>query len=225
MNALLNLRRWPLAGVAVGLVAVGVAAFTPARRVTVDPRLLAGLEWRNVGPFRSGRVAAVAGVAGQPGVYYAGFPAGGVWKTTSAGMTWTPIFDDIKSVSSIGAVEVAPSDPNVVYVGTGDMITGGVINEGDGVYRSADAGKSWQRAGLAASKQIPSMLVDLRNPNVVLVAAQGDIHQPTEDRGIFRTEDGGKSWTRVLFVDRETGVQKLARANDEIGRASCRERV
>ena len=214
MNALLNLRRWPLAGVAVGLVAVGVAAFTPARRVTVDPRLLAGLEWRNVGPFRSGRVAAVAGVAGQPGVYYAGFPAGGVWKTTSAGMTWTPIFDDIKSVSSIGAVEVAPSDPNVVYVGTGDMITGGVINEGDGVYRSADAGKSWQRAGLAASKQIPSMLVDLRNPNVVLVAAQGDIHQPTEDRGIFRTEDGGKSWTRVLFVDRETGVQKLARAND-----------
>mgnify|MGYP003346399930 CR=1 FL=1 len=127
----------------------------------------------------------------RSGVYYAGFPAGGVWKTTSAGMTWTPIFDDIKSVSSIGAVEVAPSDPNVVYVGTGDMITGGVINEGDGVYRSADAGKSWQRAGLAASKQIPSMLVDLRNPNVVLVAAQGDIHQPTEDRGIFRTEDGG----------------------------------
>ncbi len=231
VNIRLHIRRWPLVGTALGtalgtargtalgvaaltVLALGVAAFAPARRVTVDPRLLAGLQWRNVGPFRAGRVAAVAGVAGQPGVYYAGFPAGGVWKTTSAGMTWAPIFDDIKSVSSIGAVEVAPSDPNVVYVGTGDLITGGVINEGDGVYRSADAGKSWQHVGLVATKQIPSMLVDLKNPNVVLVAAQGDIHQQTEDRGIYRTDDGGKSWTRVMFVDRETGVQKLARAND-----------
>lgn len=204
----------PLALATLGLAAVALLAFAPARRVTVEPSMLAGLQWRNVGPFRSGRVAAVAGVAGQPGVYYAGFPAGGVWKTTSAGMTWYPIFDDIKTVSSIGAVEVAPSDPNVVYVGTGDMVTGGVINEGDGVYRSADAGKSWQHVGLTATKQIPSMLVDLRNPNVVLVAAQGDLHQQTEDRGIYRTDDGGKSWTRVMFVDRETGVQKLARAND-----------
>jgi photosystem II stability/assembly factor-like uncharacterized protein len=207
-------RRWPLAALSIGVLGATLLAVAPARRETVEPRLLAGLQWRNVGPFRSGRVAAVAGVSGQPGVYYAGFPAGGVWKTTSAGMTWTPIFDDIKSVSSIGAVEVAPSDPNVVYVGTGDMVTGGVINEGDGVYRSADAGKSWQHVGLTATKQIPSMLVDLKNPNVVLVAAQGDIHQQTEERGIYRTEDGGKSWTRVMFVDRETGIQKLARAND-----------
>jgi len=219
VNVRLHLRHFPLASAALGLafvgvLSIGVAAFAPARRLTVDPSLLAGLQWRNVGPFRAGRVAAVAGVAGQPGVYYAGFPAGGVWKTTSAGMTWAPIFDDIKSVSSIGAVEVAPSDPNVLYVGTGDLITGGVINEGDGVYRSADAGKSWQHVGLTATKQIPSMLVDLKNPNVVLVAAQGDIHQQTEDRGIYRTDDGGKSWTRVMFVDRETGVQKLARAND-----------
>jgi hypothetical protein len=97
-------------------------------------------------------------------------------------MTWAPIFDEIKSVSSIGAVEVAPSDPNVVYVGTGDMVTGGVINEGDGVYRSADAGRSWQRAGLANSKQIPSMLVDLKNPNIVLVAAQPRIAASTAPR-------------------------------------------
>ncbi len=218
MNAHPSSRRWPLAaplgGAAIGLFAVALLAFSPARRVTFEPRLLAGLQWRNVGPFRSGRVAAVSGVAGQPGVYYAGFPAGGVWKTTSAGVTWTPIFDEVKSVSSIGAVEVAPSDPNVVYVGTGDLITGGVINEGDGVYRSADAGKTWQHIGLTATKQIPSMLVDLKDPNVVLVAAQGDIHQQTEDRGIYRTGDGGRTWTRVLFVDRETGVQKLARAND-----------
>ena len=173
----------------------------------IDPRLYAGLVWRNVGPFRGGRVSAVSGAIGQPGVYYAGYPGGGVWKTTSAGQTWYPVFDSITSVSSIGSVEVAPSDPNVVYVGTGDMITAGTIDAGDGVYKSTDAGKTWQHLGLEATRHIPSMLVDPRSADVVLVAAQGDPHRKSGMRGIYRSTDGGHNWTRTLYVDDETGGQ------------------
>src|SRR5579859_7645949 len=140
----------------------------------IAPSLLSGLVWRNLGPFRAGRIAAVSGAIGQPGVFYAGLPVGGVWKTTSAGETWFPVFDDVKEASSVGAVEVAPSDPNVIYVGMGDLITGGGINEGNGVYKSTDAGRTWQHLGLEATKQIPSILVDPKNPDLVLLAAQGD---------------------------------------------------
>src|SRR5205823_4908829 len=122
---------------------------TPAgHATTIDARLLSSLGWRNVGPFRAGRVAAVTGAVGQPGVFYFGAPAGGVWKTTNAGATWYPVFDSIKTVASIGAVEVAPSDPNVIYAGTGDMLTGGAINIGDGMYKSSDAGRTWRHIGL-----------------------------------------------------------------------------
>src|SRR5690242_11487348 len=181
---------------------------------TVDSRLYAGLTWRNLGPFRAGRVAAVSGTIGQPGTFYIGLPAAGVWKTTSAGATWFPIFDSIKDVSSIGSVEVAPSDPNVVYVGTGDIITGGGINEGNGVYKSTDAGKTWRHLGLDATKQIPSMSVDPHDPNLVLVAAQGNVHAKSRDRGVYRSTDGGATWTQTLFVDDSTGAQKIARAFD-----------
>jgi photosystem II stability/assembly factor-like uncharacterized protein len=180
----------------------------------VDPSLYAGLVWRNVGPFRGGRIAAVSGVVGQPGVFYVGLPAGGVWKTTSAGETWYPLFDSVKTVSSVGAVEVAPSDPNVIYAGTGDMATGGAVNEGDGVYRSSDGGRTWQHLGLEASKQIPSMLVDPRDPSLVMVAAEGNVHQRSDTRGVFRSTDGGRTWTKTLYVDDQTGAQKLAWAFD-----------
>lgn len=183
-------------------------------RSSLDSRLYAGLAWRNLGPFRGGRVAAVTGVVGQPAVFYAGFPAGGVWKTTSAGETWYPVFDAVKEVSSIGAIEGAPSDPSIIYVGTGDLVSGGAINEGNGVYKSIDAGGTWRHLGLDATKQIPSMLVDPRDPSVVLVAAQGDIHSKSDSRGVYRTSDGGSTWTRTLFVDDSTGAQKLARATD-----------
>ena len=203
--------RWPSL---VSLAVAGLVSLHAVTQPSVEPRLLAGLSWRNIGPFRGGRVSAVSGAVGQPGVFYAGFPSGGVWKTTSAGETWYPVFDSIKSVSSIGAVEVAPSDPNTVYVGTGDMVTGGAINEGDGMYRSSDAGRTWHHLGLAASKQIPSILIDPRYSTLVLVAAQGDAHRKSDARGVYRTVDGGRTWTKTLYVDDETGVQKLARAND-----------
>jgi photosystem II stability/assembly factor-like uncharacterized protein len=197
----------------VAIVSLG-APLAAQSAAPINPRLYAGLTWRNLGPFRAGRIAAVSGAIGQPGVFYAGLPAGGVWKTTSAGATWFPIFDSIHDVSSIGAVDVAPSDPNIIYVGAGDMITGGAINEGNGVYKSTDAGKTWRHLGLDATKQIPTILVDPHDPNIVLVAAQGNVHEKSDTRGVFRSTDGGASWTKTLFVADSVGIQKLARAND-----------
>lgn len=187
---------------------------TLAGAQTVDPSLYSGLVWRNVGPFRGGRVAAVSGAIGQPGVFYMGLPLGGVWKTTNAGVTWAPIMDSVKDASSVGAVEVAPSDPNVIYVGMGDMVTGGGINEGNGVFKSTDGGKTWQHLGLEDTKQIPSIIVDPHDPNIVLVAGQGNLHQESESRGVFRSTDGGKTWTKTLYLDKQTGAQKLAYAFD-----------
>ena len=205
----LALFRLTPAALAAALLAL---AAPPAPAQTVS-----GLVWRNVGPFRAGRVSAVTGAIGEPGVFYAGFPTGGVWKTTNAGTTWEPIFDSVTTVSSIGAIEVAPSDTNVIYVGTGDMPTGGNIDEGDGVYKSTDAGRTWRHLGLDSTRQIPSVLVDPRDPNVVLVAAQGSLHERGGQRGVYRSADGGRTWTRTLFLDDSTGVQKLAWAYDQPG--------
>src|SRR5437899_11224036 len=153
----------------------------------VDPRQLSALVWRNVGPFRGGRISAASGVIGQPGVFYVGTPEGGVWKTTSVGATWYPIFDSIRTVSSIGAVEVAPSDPNVIYVGTGDL-NSYFDGRGDGMYKSSDAGRSWRHIGLEGTQQITAILVHPRDPNAVLVAALGGFFQPqTDARGVFRS--------------------------------------
>ena len=184
---------------------------------TVNPALYSGMVWRNIGPFRGGRVSAVTGAVGEPGVFYIGLPLGGVWKTTGAGTTWVPIFDSIKTASCVGAIEVAPSDPNIIYVGMGDLITGGGIDEGNGVYKSTDAGKTWQHLGLDDTRQIPSILVDPHNPDLAMVAAQGNIHALSTMRGVYRTTDGGATWTRTLYVDNQTGVQKIAWAEDDPG--------
>lgn len=198
----------------LGLAFIGTGSWTFLRAAPPGPaNAVQGLEWRNIGPFRAGRVSAVSGAVGQP-TFYMGLPLGGVWKTTSAGRTWFPVFDTVKEASSVGSVEVAPSDPNVIYVGMGDLITGGGINEGNGMYKSTDAGKTWQHLGLDDTKQIPAILVDPKNPNIVLIAAQGDIHTHTEMRGIFRSTDGGKTWKKTLYVDNETGGQDLAYAFD-----------
>ena len=178
---------------AIGVIFAGL--LVPRTAPPVDPSLYSGLVWRNIGPFRAGRVSAVTGVIGQPGVFYMGLPLGGVWKTTSAGMTWFPIFDDVKDVSSIGAIEVAPSNPNIIYVGTGDLITGGGINEGNGIYKSTDAGKTWQHIGLdehAADSHDPRRSAAI--PTSCCVAAQGNVHAETDTRGVYRSTDGGRTW-------------------------------
>ncbi len=192
-----------------------IALCATAAAQTVPSNLLSGMVWRNIGPFRGGRVSAVTGVIGQPGVYYMGLPMGGVWKTTSAGTTWVPLFDSIKEVSSVGAIEVAPSDPNTVYVGMGDMLAGGGLSRGNGVYKSTDAGATWQHLGLDKTQHIPSILVDPHDPNLVMVAAQGDNRAKSDVRGLYRSTDGGLTWKKTLYIDDETGVQKIAWAYDQ----------
>src|ERR1700690_3092454 len=167
----------------------------------IAPNLLQGMQWRLIGPHRGGRVTSVAGVPSQPSVYYIGTPGGGVWKTENAGQVWKPIFDQVH-VASIGAVAVAPSDPKVVYVGTGEQ------TQGDGVYKSTDAGSTWTNIGLHDTHSITGIVVDPRNPDVVLVAGLGD-HWSGAERGVFKTTDGGKNWQKVLFKDAGTGVANL----------------
>src|SRR3989440_904872 len=170
----------------------------------VDPQLFSGMKWRQVGPFRGGRVVAVSGVPGDPATWYFGAVAGGVWKSTNAGSTWQPVFDEQK-IASIGAIAVADSDHNIIYVGPGEACPRGNISYGDGVYKSLDAGRTWQHLGLRDSRHIGAIVIDPRNPDVVFVAALGHAFGPNDERGIFRTGDGGKTWQRVLFRDRDSG--------------------
>ncbi len=187
-----------------------------------DASLYEGMRWRQIGPFRAGRVSAVAGVPGDAAVYYMGTPGGGVWKTVDGGVVWTPIFDQ-EHVASIGAIAVAPSKSEIVYVGTGDVSNvGGAVNQGKGVYKSLDAGKSWQHVGLNDTRHIGAMWVDPHNPDVVLVAALGHTFSPNTDRGVFKTTDGGKNWRKVLYKDDVTGAIDIdfARDNPKIGFAA-----
>jgi hypothetical protein len=166
-----------------------------------------GLRWRSIGPFRGGRVGAVAGAVGQPGVFYIGLPFGGVWKTTSAGTTWFPVFDAVTEIASIASITVALSDPNVVYAGTGDPYR--ATYRGNGIYKSADAGNTWRHLSLGDTK-VPTILVDPKDPNIVVAAALGNVQAKSGVRGVFRSADGGTTWTRTLFVDEETGVEDIA---------------
>jgi photosystem II stability/assembly factor-like uncharacterized protein len=174
-----------------------------------DPNLYSGLRWRMIGPFRGGRVNAVSGVVGQPDTFYFGSVGGGVWKSANAGRTWTPIFD-ATNVASIGAIGVAPSDPNVIYVGTGEADMRDSIAFGNGVYKSADAGKTWKHLGLENTKQIGRIIVDPKNPNTVFVAALGNAYASNPDRGVYRSRDGGATWQKVLFKNDDVGAIDLA---------------
>ena len=162
-----------------------------------------------VGPFRAGRVNAVSGVVGQPETFYFGSVGGGVWKSQNAGRTWTPIFD-ATDVASIGAIGVAPSNPDVIYVGTGEADMRDSIAFGNGVYKSSDAGKTWKHLGLENTKQIGRIIVDPKNPNTVFVAALGNVYAPNPDRGVYRSRDGGATWEKVLFKNEEVGAIDLA---------------
>src|SRR5213595_1834496 len=177
---------------------------TPAPPGSIDEKLFSGMRWRQIGPFRGGRALTIEGVPGEPDTYYFGAVAGGVWKTTDGGANWTPLFDKAP-ISSIGAIAVAPSDHNVVYVGTGEAAIRGNTTYGTGVFKSIDGGKNWENVGLKDTRQIGALIVDPRNENVVLVAALGHAFGPNQERGIFRTTDGGKTWTKVLSKDENTG--------------------
>src|SRR6516165_70016 len=163
-----------------------------------NARLFEGLRWRMIGPFRGGRTVAATGIPSQPNVFYVAANNGGVWKTTDFGRTWTPIFDD-QPTGSIGAIAVAPSDPNVVYVGSGEGLQRPDLSTGDGVYKSTDAGKTWTHLGLRDAQQIPKIAIDPKNPDRLFVAALGHPYGPNQERGIFRSTDGGRSFERVLF--------------------------
>jgi photosystem II stability/assembly factor-like uncharacterized protein len=171
----------------------------------VNQALIGGMQWRQIGPFRGGRVVAVSGVPGDPATWYFGAVGGGVWKSTDVGTSWKPMFDGQK-ISSIGAIAVADSDHNVVYVGTGEACPRGNISYGDGVYKSLDAGRTWTNLGLKDTRQIGAVIVHPKNPDIVLVAALGHAFGPNDERGVFRTADGGRTWTKVLYKDRDTGA-------------------
>jgi photosystem II stability/assembly factor-like uncharacterized protein len=184
-------------------------AATPAP-ATPEAKLIEGFSWREIGPFRGGRVTAVAGVPGQPLVYYMGATGGGVWKTTNAGASWSPLTDGQVKTGSVGAVAVAPSDPNVVYAGMGESCIRGNVSHGDGVYRTTDAGKTWSHVGLRETMQIGRIQVHPKDADLVYVAALGHTWGPSTERGVFRSKDGGKSWSKLLFVDDKTGAVDLA---------------
>ncbi|MET0232611.1 MAG: hypothetical protein ABW186_16895, partial [Rhodanobacteraceae bacterium] len=186
-----------------------VLLFALTAQAAVDPALFGDLSWRLIGPFRGGRVLAVTGVPNDPQHFYFGAVNGGVWETRDAGRTWQPIFDD-QPVGSIGAIAVAPSAPNVIYVGTGEADMRSDIAQGDGMYKSIDAGKTWTKIGLADSQQIGKILVDPHDPESLIVAALGHAYGPNAERGVFRSRDGGASWQRVLGNDDATGAIDLA---------------
>jgi len=170
---------------------------------------LPALAWRLLGPYRGGWSTMAVGVPEAPDTYYAATAGGGVWKTTDAGHTWKPI-SDAQPIASVGALAVAPSDARVIYVGSGQPEPRYDVGAGSGVYRSADGGRTWQAVGLEATRHIASIVVDRRDANVVLVAAQGHLFGPGRDRGVYRSEDGGKSWAQTLYVDDSTGAVDLA---------------
>jgi photosystem II stability/assembly factor-like uncharacterized protein len=175
----------------------------------VSPELLNGLKWRLIGPFRGGRVVAVAGVPGDPTTFYFGSVNGGIWKTIDAGVVWTPIFDG-QPVASIGALAVASSDPKIVYAGTGESDIREDLSSGNGVYKSTDSGATWSRIGLDDTRQISRIVIDPRDPNVVYVGALGHAYAPNEERGIYKSVDGGSHWTRVLDLGTDIGISDLA---------------
>src|SRR3981081_1411011 len=160
-----------------------------------SPDLFKPLHWRSSGPFRGGRTRAVAGVPSQPNVFYIAQVNGGVWKTDDYGLTWKPIFDD-QPTGSVGSIAVAPSNSNIVYVGSGEGLQRPDLSTGDGMYKSTDAGKTWTHLGLRDGQQIPEIIVDPANPNRVFVAVLGHPYGPNEERGVFRSTDGGQSFQK-----------------------------
>ena len=192
----------------VVLAMLAICLFTtPASAQDANKDILGALRYRHIGPTGN-RVTSVVGIPSQPNIYYAGAASGGVWKTIDGGVHWDPIFD-AQPVSSIGALAIAPSDPNIVWAGTGEPWIRSHISVGEGVYKSTDAGKTWKLMGLEKTGRISRVVIDPKNPDIVLVAALGHAYGPQPERGVFRTTDGGTTWQRVLFTDENTGCAHL----------------
>lgn len=199
-----------LAASALLLVVFSLTSSPGLATDVVTPSLLEGNEWRLIGPWRGGRVTTVAGVPGNDQLYYMGATGGGVWKTENAGLSWENISDDYFGVGTIGAIAVAESDPNVIYVGTGEKsIRGVTTSDGDGMYKSTDAGATWTHIGLPEAGQIARIKIHPRNDDLVYVAVQGQIWGPNEERGVYRSSDGGDTWEQVLAVDSQTGATDI----------------
>jgi photosystem II stability/assembly factor-like uncharacterized protein len=190
------------------LVAGSVFLAAAVRAQEISEDLYSALKWRMIGPFRAGKVNAVAGVPGNSAVYYFGADGGGVWKTTDGGNVWKPIFDS-QPIGSIGALALAPSNPNIIYVGSGVNGVYSDIAYGNGMYKSIDGGETWQHIGLEDTRHIARILIDPRNPDIVLVAGLGHSFGPNQERGVFRSVDGGKTWKKVLYKDSQTGAVDL----------------
>jgi photosystem II stability/assembly factor-like uncharacterized protein len=171
----------------------------------VDPSAINMLQWRMIGPHRGGRTVGATGVVQQPNVFYIGVNNGGVWKTTDFGRTWLPVFDE-QPTGSIGDIAVAPSNPDVIYAGSGEGLQRPDLSVGDGIYKSTDAGKTWVNTGLKDAQQIGGIAIDPNDENKVFVAALGHPYGPNPERGIYRTVNGGKTWEKVLYKDENTGA-------------------
>ncbi|MGC2636592.1 MAG: hypothetical protein WA294_05410 [Acidobacteriaceae bacterium] len=204
--------RLSYASALLALVAVSAPWIAPAQQLS--PQLFSGLHWRLVGPFRAGRVVAVSGVPGSDGTFYFGGVDGGIWRTTDAGTVWTPIFDH-EQVASIGALAVAPSDPNILYVGTGESDIRSDLASGDGMYRSTDGGATWRHIGLDDSRQISRILVDPADARTLYVGVLGHAYGPSEQRGVYKSTDGGNTWTRVLDKGPDVGIADIAMATSQ----------
>ncbi|HUX68217.1 MAG TPA: hypothetical protein VMV31_12080 [Terriglobales bacterium] len=195
---------------AAGMLAMGPAPRRQAAAGAYPASLFKNLRWVNLGPQRAGRSIACAGSAARPNEYYSGATGGGLWKTTDGGFTWRPVTDGQLHSSSVGAVAVAPSNPDIVYIGMGEKELRGNIMQGDGVYKSLDAGKTWQHMGLADTQIISRIRVDPTNPDIVYVAALGHPSAPNSERGVYKSVDGGAHWKKVLYRDDQTGAVDLA---------------
>ncbi|HEX6316685.1 MAG TPA: hypothetical protein VFZ73_17560 [Gemmatimonadaceae bacterium] len=195
-------------------LALSLCSATGTAQSTFPSDLFQELRWRDIGPHRGGRTKAAAGVPQQPNVFYIGVVNGGVWKTTDYGRTWFPIFDDQPS-GSIGAIAVAPSNPNIIYVGSGEGLQRPDLSTGDGIYKSSDGGRTWTHLGLRDGQQIPQIIVDPRNPDRLFVAVLGHPYGPNEERGLFRSTDGGRTFHRVWYRDVNTGAIDVAFAADD----------
>lgn len=202
MRTVRSLRVFLFASIVFSLICVSSAQ-------TVPNDYFSALQWRLIGPFRGGRVVAVTGVPGDPNTFYFGGVEGGVWKTIDAGLTWKPIFDH-EPIASIGAIAVAPSNPSVIYVGTGESDIRSALSSGDGVYKSTDAGQTWTNIGLRDTRQISRIVVDPQNPDIVYVGALGHAYAPNDERGVFKSTDGGATWKRVLDKGPDVGASDLA---------------